>query len=152
MPKVTVLMAVYNGERYLRDAVESILCQTFRDFQFLIINDGSTDNTRDLILSYDDARIVLVDSEHNVGQTRSLNRGLELAAGELIARQDADDISEPDRLAKQVAFLERHPEVALLGTWYKEIDVQGTVIGKRKLPCDHHRYSLVSLIFLSVYA
>jgi glycosyltransferase involved in cell wall biosynthesis len=136
MPKVTVLMAVYNGERYLRDAMESILCQTFEDFQFLIINDGSTDNTRDLILSYDDPRMVLVDSEHNVGQTRSLNRGLKLAAGELIARQDADDISEPERLARQVAFLERHPEVALLGTSYKEIDVQGTVVGKGKLPCD----------------
>lgn len=136
MPKVTVLMAVYNGERYLREAMESVLCQTFRDFEFLIINDGSTDNTRELILSYDDARIVLVDSEHNVGQTRSLNRGLELAAGELIARQDADDVSEPERLAKQVVFLNRHPEVALLGTWYKEIDVQGTVIGKGKLPCD----------------
>jgi hypothetical protein len=135
MSKVTVLMAVYNGERYLRDAVESILCQTFQDFQFLIINDGSTDNTRDVILSYDDARIVLVDNEHNVGQTRSLNRGLELAAGELIARQDADDISEPGRLAKQATFLERHPEVALLGTWYKEIDVQGTVVGDRTLPC-----------------
>jgi glycosyltransferase involved in cell wall biosynthesis len=136
MPKVTVLMAVYNGERYLREAVDSILCQTFQDFQFLIINDGSTDSSRDLILSYDDARIMLVDSEHNVGQTRSLNRGLELAAGELIARQDADDISEPERLAKQVAFLDRHPGVVLLGTWYKEIDVQGTVIGVRKLPCD----------------
>jgi glycosyltransferase involved in cell wall biosynthesis len=136
MPKVTVLMAVYNGERYLREAVESVLCQTFHDFEFLIINDGSTDNTRNLILSYDDARIMLVDNKHNIGQTRSLNRGLELAAGEWIARQDADDISEPERLAKQVAFLDRHPEVALLGTWYKEIDVQGTVIGKRKLPCD----------------
>jgi glycosyltransferase involved in cell wall biosynthesis len=136
MPKVTVLMAVYHGERYIREAVESILCQTFRDFQFLIINDGSTDNTRDLILSYDDPRIVLVDNEHNVGQTRSLNRGLDLAAGELIARQDADDISEPERLAKQVAFLDRHPEVALLGTWYKEIDLHGTVVGDRKLPCN----------------
>jgi glycosyltransferase involved in cell wall biosynthesis len=136
VPKVTVLMAVYNGERYLREAMESILCQTFQDFQFLIINDGSTDNTRDLILSYDNTRIMLVDNKHNVGQTRSLNRGLELAAGELIARQDADDVSEPERLDKQVAFLNRHPEVALLGTWYKEIDVQGTVIGDRKLPCD----------------
>ncbi len=136
MPKVTVLMAVYNGERYLREAMESVLCQTFQDFQFLIINDGSTDKTRDLILSYDNARITLVDNEHNVGQTRSLNRGLELAAGELIARQDADDVSEPERLAKQVAFLDRHLEVALLGTWYKEIDVHGSVIGKKKLPCD----------------
>jgi glycosyltransferase involved in cell wall biosynthesis len=136
MPKVTVLMAVYNGERYLRQAVESVLCQTFQDFQFLIINDGSTDNTRDLILSYDDARIVLVDNQRNVGQTRSLNRGLELAVGQLIARQDADDISEPERLAKQVAFLDRRPEVALLGTGYKEIDPQGGVVGDRKLPCD----------------
>ena len=136
MPKVTVLMAVYNGERYLREAVESVLCQTFQDFQFLIINDASTDNTRDLILSYDDARIVLVDNKHNAGQTRSLNRGLELSAGQLIARQDADDISEPERLAKQVAFLDRRPEVALLGTWYKEIDLEGTVLGGRKLPCD----------------
>jgi glycosyltransferase involved in cell wall biosynthesis len=136
MPKVTVLMAVYNGERYLREAMESVLCQTFRDFQFLIINDGSTDNTRDLILSYKDARIVLVDSEHNVGQTQSLNRGLELATGELIARQDADDISESERLARQVAFLDRHPEVALLGTCYKEIDIHGSVIAQRKLPCD----------------
>ena len=136
MPKVTVLMAVYNGERFLREAMESVLCQTFRDFQFLIINDGSTDKTRDLILSYDDTRIVLVDNKHNVGQTRTLNRGLELATGELIARQDADDVSEPERLAKQVAFLESHSKVALLGTWYKEIDVHGSVIGKRKLPCD----------------
>jgi hypothetical protein len=136
MPKVTVLMAVYNGERYLREAVESILCQTFQDFQFLIINDGSTDNTRNLILSYDDARIVLVDNKHNIGQTRSLNRGLELAAGQLIARQDADDISEPERLAKQVAFLDRRREVVLLGTWYKEIDLNGTVVGDRKLACD----------------
>jgi glycosyltransferase involved in cell wall biosynthesis len=135
MPKVTVVMAVYNGERYLREAVESILCQTFQDFQFLIINDGSIDNTRDLIQSYDDPRIMLVDNEH-IGQTRSLNRGLKLAAGALVARQDADDVSEPERLAKQVAFLDRYPEVALLGTWYKEIDVHGSVTAKRKLPCD----------------
>lgn len=136
MPKVTVLMAVYNGERYLREAMESVLCQTFQDFEFLIINDGSTDKTRDLVLAYDDARIVLLDNKENVGLTRSLNRGLELAAGELIARQDADDISEPERLAKQVAFLDRHPELAMLGTWYKDIDLQGTIVEERKLPCD----------------
>jgi glycosyltransferase involved in cell wall biosynthesis len=72
MPRVTVLMAVYNGERYLREAAEGVLCQTFQNFQFLIINDGSTDSTRDLILSCDDARIMLVDNKHNLGQTRSL--------------------------------------------------------------------------------
>lgn len=136
MSKVTVLMAVYNGERYLREAIESILGQTFQDFEFLIMNDGSTDSTREVILSYDDPRIRLVDNAHNLGLTRSLNRGLELAEGEFIARQDADDISEPERLARQVSFLETHPEVALVGTWYKKIDTQGTPIGDRELPCD----------------
>ncbi len=136
MPKVTVLMAVYNCEQYLREAVESILGQTFQDFDFLIINDGSTDSTREVILSYDDPRIRLVDNEQNLGLTRSLNRGLELAQGEFIARQDGDDISEPERLSKQVTFLEAHPEVALLGTWYKKIDAQGNLIGLRDLPCD----------------
>jgi glycosyltransferase involved in cell wall biosynthesis len=136
MPKVTVLMAVYNGDRYLRETIESILAQTFQDFEFLIINDGSRDATREMILSYDDPRIRLVDNDYNLGLTPSLNKGLKLAAGEFIARQDADDISEPERLAKQVAFLETHSEVALLGTWYKEIDAQGNLIGNGKLPCD----------------
>src|SRR5215467_8249434 len=106
MPKVTVLLTVYNGERYLHEAIDSILGQTFQDFEFLIINDGSTDGTRELILSYHDRRIRLIDNEYNIGQTRSLNRGLVLAMGQFLARQDADDISEPDRLASQVAFLE----------------------------------------------
>lgn len=136
MPKVTVLMAVYNGERYLTEAIDSILCQTFQDFEFLIVNDGSSDSTREIILSYDDSRIRLVDNECNLGLARSLNRGLELAAGQLIARQDADDISEPERLAKQVAFMETHPDVALLGTWYKKIDAQGILLGHREKPCD----------------
>ena len=136
MPKVTVLMPVYNGDRFLREAIESILNQTFEEFEFLIINDGSIDNTREIILSYDDPRIRLVDNNCNLGLIRSLNKGLELAEGQFIARQDADDISEPERLAQQVAFLETHPEVALVGTWYKEIDSQGKLIGECKLPCD----------------
>ena len=133
-PRVTVLMSVYNGERYLRESIESILSQTFQDFEFLIINDGSKDRTRDLILSYDDPRIRLVDNEQNLGLTRSLNHGMELAEGQLIARQDADDISEPERLARQVAFLDSHGDVALLGTWYKEIDAQGALLGRKELP------------------
>ncbi|MDJ0799829.1 MAG: glycosyltransferase [Calothrix sp. MO_167.B12] len=136
MPKVTVLTAVYNGESYLREAIDSILAQTFPDFEFLIINDGSTDSTQEIIQFYDDPRIRLINNEYNLGLTRSLNKGLELAKGEFIARQDADDISEPERLAKQVAFLETHPEVALVGTWYKDIDPQGNLIGECNLPCD----------------
>ncbi|MEA5567041.1 glycosyltransferase family 2 protein [Anabaena sp. UHCC 0399] len=136
MTKVTVLMPVYNGELYLREAIDSILDQTFQDFEFLIINDGSTDSTREIICSYDDPRIRLIDNDYNLGLTRSLNKGLKLAEGEFIARQDADDISEPERLAKQVAFLETHPEVALVGTWYKDIDPQGSLIGECNLPCN----------------
>ena len=136
MPKVTVLMAVYNGERYLREAIESILTQTFQDFEFLIINDSSTDSTREIICSYADPRIELVDNEHNIGLTKSLNKGWRLAKGELIARQDGDDISEPERLARQVAFLEENSEIALLGSWYKEIDEQGNFIRDCNLPCE----------------
>lgn len=137
MPRVTVLMSVYNGERFLRESVESILAQTFCDWELLIINDGSTDRSREIILSYHDPRIRLVDNERNLGLTNSLNRGLALATGQLIARQDADDISEPERLAKQVAFLDAHPEVVLLGTQFYRIDAQGQVLGRSHLPCDH---------------
>lgn len=124
-PKVTVLMSVYNGERFLSGALESILAQTWTDFEFLIINDGSTDGSREIILSYDDPRMRLVDNPTNIGLTKSLNRGLELAQGSLIARQDQDDLSCPARLGKQVDFLNNHPEVALLGTRASLIDEWG---------------------------
>lgn len=124
-PKVTVLMSVYNGEKYLREAIESILNQTFKDFEFLIINDGSTDSSRDIVLSYNDRKIRLIDNEKNIGLTKSLNRGLNLARGEYIVRMDADDVSLPERLEKQVNYLEIHPEVGVLGTWVKCIDEYG---------------------------
>ena len=135
MPKVTVLMAVHNGERYVREAVDSVVHQTFTDFEFLIVNDGSTDKTRELILSCDDPRIRLIENDQNIGQTKSLNRGLQMATGQLIARQDADDNSEPERLSRQVMFMDTHTDVALLGTWYKKIDADGNDIGLRTLPC-----------------
>ncbi|MEM9162576.1 MAG: glycosyltransferase [Cyanobacteria bacterium P01_F01_bin.4] len=136
MPKVTVLMSVYNGEHYLRASIDSILFQSFKDFEFLIINDGSADSTLEIINTYDDSRIRLINNECNLGLTKSLNKGLKLARGKLIARQDGDDISEPDRLAKQVSFLEAHPKVALVGSWYKNIDPQGNLIGAYELPCE----------------
>lgn len=115
MPKVTVLMAVYNGEKHLREAIESILGQTFRDFEFLIIDDGSTDSSREIIASCADPRIRLVRNEANLGLTKSLNRGLKLAAGEYVARMDADDVSLPERLERQVKHLDEHPEVGVCG-------------------------------------
>jgi GT2 family glycosyltransferase len=114
--KVTVLMSVYNGEKYLREAVESILNQTFTDFEFLIINDGSTDKSIEILQSYNDPRIKIISNEKNLGLTKSLNKGLNVARGQYIARMDADDISDPYRLEKQVSFLDMHPEIGLLGT------------------------------------
>lgn len=116
-PLVTVLMSVYNGEKYLIEAIESILNQTFNDFEFLIINDGSMDRSRDIIISYKDPRIRLVDNEENIGLTRSLNKGIAESRGKYIARMDADDISMPERLEKQVAYMEEHCEIAVCGTW-----------------------------------
>jgi glycosyltransferase involved in cell wall biosynthesis len=120
-PKISVLMPVYNGERYLKQAIDSILSQTFRDFEFLIINDGSTDATVEIITSYTDTRIRLIHNDTNLGLIATLNRGLDLAYGEYIARMDCDDISLPKRLAKQVSFMDRNSDVGICGTWIQFI-------------------------------
>ena len=115
--KVTVLMPVYNGALYLREAIDSILNQSYSDFEFLIINDGSIDKSVEIINSYHDTRINLVSNEINKGLIYSLNRGLEIACGKYIARMDCDDISMPDRLAKQVDLMENSPEIGVCGSW-----------------------------------
>ena len=112
-------MPVYNGERYLREAMDSILSQTFRDFEFLIIDDASTDGSVEIIKSYTDPRICLVHNEINLGRCATPNKGLDLAKGEYLARMDCDDISLPTRLEKQVIFLNTHPDVGVCGTWVK---------------------------------
>jgi glycosyltransferase involved in cell wall biosynthesis len=114
-PLVSVVMAVKNGGQLMREAIDSILNQTFTDFEFIIINDGSTDNTLEILGEYQDPRIQ-VYSQENRGVARSANRGLALARGKYIARQDHDDVSLPTRLQKQVEYLEIHPECGLLGT------------------------------------
>lgn len=119
VPKVTVLMPVYNGEKYLREAIESILNQTFTDFEFLIINDGSTDNSVEIIESYDDPRIRLVHNESNLKLVATLNKGLELSRGEYIARMDCDDISLSKRLERQAGFMDRNPAVGISSAWIK---------------------------------
>ncbi len=115
-PRVSVVMPVYNGERYLREAVESILNQTFSDFEFIIIDDGSSDISADIVRSFRDERIRF-NQQENQGLAATLNRGIEVARGEYIARQDQDDISLPERLAKQVKYLDSHPECGMVGTW-----------------------------------
>ncbi|GAM11025.1 putative glycosyltransferase [Geobacter sp. OR-1] len=126
--KISVLMPVYNGAQYLKCAIESILNQTLTDLEFIIINDGSTDDSVNIIKSYTDPRIRLVHNETNLGLIASLNKGIEQAKGEYIARMDCDDISLPERLSKQAAFLDRHPEVGICGTWFRSIgDESGLV-------------------------
>ncbi len=120
--KVSVVMSVYNGARFLRESIESILSQSFPDFELIIVNDASKDESENIIKSYQDPRIILIENEKNLGLTQSLNKGFGLSLGKYIARQDADDISLPDRFARQVEFLDRHPDVGVVGTAYQMID------------------------------
>lgn len=113
---ISVVMSVYNGQKYLAEAIESILNQTFADFEFIIIDDGSTDKSLEIIQSFSqkDNRIRIIQNEKNIGLTASLNKGISQASGEYVARMDADDISMPERLAKQVEILESDPSTVLV--------------------------------------
>jgi len=119
---VTVLMPAYNAELYIEEAIRSILNQTFKEFEFLIINDGSTDSTETIVRKYSDPRIIFITNESNKGLIYSLNYGLRIARGKYIARMDADDICFPKRLEKEVSYMEKHPEISLLGSNYIRMD------------------------------
>ena len=125
MPRVSVILPAYNAEAYLKEAIDSILNQTFPDFQLIVINDCSTDGTEEIIRQYADPRLVPVKNEKNLGIAATLNRGLSLAQGDYIARMDADDISLPHRLERQVAYLDAHPDIAVLGTNVETFDENG---------------------------
>ncbi|MCC6456214.1 MAG: glycosyltransferase [Caldilineaceae bacterium] len=133
-PRVSVVMAVHNGEAFLREAMDSILTQTFGDFELIVIDDASTDSTPAILASYTDARIVLLTNQTNKGQTLSLNAGLAIARGELIARHDADDISSRTRFEAQVAAMSQQPALGLLGTGYQVIDRCGQRLETVLLP------------------
>lgn len=137
-PSVSVLMTVYNGAQYLHESVQSILSQTYSDFEFIIINDGSTDQTESIVLGYHDERIIYVKNEQNAGLIASLNKGLLLAKGDLVARMDADDISLPTRLATEVSFLSEHPDVGVVGSYYQTINEWGALGGEAQRPESHH--------------
>lgn len=118
-PLVSILMPVYNGERYLRAAIDSMLAQTLTDFELIAINDASSDSSAAILASYADARLRVLTQDINTGIVGALNNGLTAARGRYIARMDADDISYPQRLAKQTAVMEAHPEIGLLGSWIR---------------------------------
>ena len=127
-------MPVYNAEKYLNESIESILNQTFTDFEFLIFNDGSTDNTEKIISSYNDERIIFSNKQINVGYAKHLVNGIKISVGRYIARIDADDISLPTRLEKQVKFLDNNQDIAVVGSHATHIDSNGKLICHRKLP------------------
>lgn len=121
IPIVTVLMPVFNAQSYLDEAIKSILDQTFINFEFLIINDGSTDLSEKIILSFDDPRIIYKCNKTNCGIVATLNEGLSCAKGKYIARMDADDIAKPTRLFRQFDFMEKNPEIFVLGTGFEQL-------------------------------
>lgn len=126
-PLISVLMPVYNGEKYLKQAIDSILNQTFNDFEFIVLNDGSTDRTEKIILSYGDQRIKYVKNETNLQIVKTLNKGIDLAIGAYIARMDADDMCLPNRFEKQIQFMEQHKHVDVCGTWISTISKSSTI-------------------------
>ena len=138
-------MANYNTRiEYLREAIDSILNQTFSDFEFIIIDDGSTDDSLKFIKAYNDDRIVIIENTQNLGLTTSLNIGLSLANGKYIARMDSDDVSLPERFEKQVKFMDENPDVIVCGTWFEKFGVENIV---RKPVIDNFEYYRCQLLF-----
>lgn len=136
-PLVSILMPVYNGRDYLRPAIESLLAQTFTDFEMIVVNDGSKDDSQAIIESYNDPRIVLINQQ-NQGVARSLNNGLKIARGKYIRRHDADDISTPDSLQIQVDFLEKNPEYVMVCNQQAFMTAKGNIARNYRVP--NNRY------------
>lgn len=135
-PLVSVVLPVFDAAAHLRDAVDSILSQTLEDFELIVVDDGSRDATPAILRSYRDRRIRLLEQRQNTGLAATLNRALAVARGRYVARQDADDISEPHRLRTQVEYLRAHADVALVGSWFRVIDARGALVRRTVLPVE----------------
>jgi glycosyltransferase involved in cell wall biosynthesis len=126
-PRVSVLMTIYNAEPYLRAAIDSLISQTFPDWELIAVENGSADKSMSVLTEYPDPRVRVFPLAENIGRTPALRLAFERARGDYIAVLDADDISLPDRLARQVEFLDQHPDVALVASWAQHIDEHGKV-------------------------
>jgi glycosyltransferase involved in cell wall biosynthesis len=151
VPQTSVLIPTYNCSRYIGQALQSALSQLYSNYEILIIDDGSTDNTEELIKSIDNSRIRYYKNEYNMGIVASLNRGLDLAKGKYIARMDADDLMLGNRLQSQVDFLERNKNYGMVGCWYHTIDENGKIIQTRKTLTDSNALRM-SLLFSNQFA
>ena len=150
-PKVTVLLAVHDGEPYIDEAVRSVLGQTFTDFELLVVDDASTDDTVAIVERLADERIRILRNERNLGQVPSLNRGLSEARGEYVARLDADDACLPTRLERQVEVLDNDPRVGLVGTWMDAVDDRGRLLGRLQKTLDDYVDFLYHTLIMRVY-
>ena len=132
-------MSVYNAEKYLKEAIDSILNQTYKDFEFIIVNDCSKDNSWNILKEYEKKHINirLINNLENLGLTKNLNRALAISKGDYIARMDADDISELNRFERQMEFFETHEDVDIVGTFSKDINEFGEIIRTRTTPITH---------------
>ena len=143
IPGISVVMPMYNASAFLQECIDSILNQTFKDFELIIIDDGSTDNSIKIVESYADGRIRLYPSTHNY--IHSLNKGMALARGKYVARMDADDMMYPERLEKEWEFMEQHPEVDVCGSGVETFGIWG-----RALPvCTEHKDIASAMVFQS---
>lgn len=133
-PLVSVLMTVFNSEQFIREAIDSLLQQTYENIEIIIVNDGSTDTTCEIIESYKDNRIVYKDNGKNIGIVKSRNLAIETAKGKYLATLDSDDISMPDRIREQVEFMEAHADFGMCGTYYHIIDGEGKTLTDVRFP------------------
>ncbi len=131
MPELSIIMPLYNTEMYVAQAIQSLLSQTYTDFELIIVDDGSTDKSLEIVKSFKDSRIKIMRNQQNQGIVFSRNRGLKEAVGEYIAPFDSDDIAMPDKFRKQIDFLKTHPDFGLIGSWIKMIDENGKFIKKK---------------------
>ncbi len=145
-PPLSIIMPMYNAERFVKEAVDSLLIQSWRDFELIVINDGSTDSSAAIIKSYNDPRIRLIENDGNRGIVYSRNRGLQAARGEFIAAFDADDVAMPRKFELQLNYLYKHPGIGMIGSWARRIDENGKRCGRRwKLSAPPERITAILL-------
>lgn len=144
MPKVSIVLSVFNCEKYIKDSIDSVLLQTFDDIELIVVNDGSTDNTRSIISSISDKRLILIDNEYNEGIFVSRNRAILRSKGEYIAILDGDDVCMPDRIAMQCQVLDENKDIGFLGSHALKIGSNGQLLGYMSYPPkttqEAHRY------------
>jgi len=144
-PLISVILPTYNGEKTIKNSIESILNQEYKNFELIIINDGSTDKTAEIIKKISDPRIKTI-TQKNFGLPNALNTGIKMALGKYIARQDQDDFSHSSRFSKQIELLEQNPNIILVGTWARILGIKGEKIGNHKHPITNYGIKTALLI------